>query len=181
MPGNKKTSWENDFKEFLAIQPSSVPSALSERVLTQIHQELNPGSLKVFVKVSFIQFAVGLFTLLFCPQFGISFTSGMGLMPYLMKFGEGICMLGCGALFTSLSLIIVSFGLKPEEIRTLKQHEFLQLASLATLSLGAFLCLGGEVVFTLGLVWLIGAVTGGVITLELGWALRRKIAQRAFA
>jgi hypothetical protein len=179
MAKNDKLSWEKDFAEFMNKGETQVPDALSTQVLSQIHKELNPSATNVFLKIAFIQFAVGSVSLLFCPQFGISLTSSQGIMPYLMKFGEGVCMLGCGAIFTAFSLLIASFALRPEEVRALKQHELLHLLSLATLSLGAFLCLGGEIVLTLGFVWILGAIIGGIFTLELGWALRAKLARRA--
>lgn len=167
--------------EFMAVEPVSVPKAVETSVFSLIDEALHPSPLKVFVRVALIQFVVGSFTLLFCPQFGVSFLSSHGIMPFLMQFGESVCMLGCGAIFTSLSLLLVSFLLRPEEIRSLRRHEVLHLFSLSTLSLGALLCLGGEIVFTLGLVWLLGAMIGGAATLELGWFIRRKIAQGAAA
>lgn len=172
MKKNEKKDWVNEFNEYLLIESVNVPISHSTNVLAQIHQELNPTSLKVFGKISLIHFAMGLLTLLFCPQFGISVTSGLGLMPYLMKFGDSICMLGCGAVFTSLSLFTASLVLKPEEVRVLKQNQILQLATLSTLSLGAFLCIGGEIVFALGLAWILGAIIGGTLSLEVGWKLR---------
>ena len=181
MERNNKKSWETEFREFAEAESVSVPEALSAHVLETIHHEMNPAALTVFTKVVFIQAVVGAVSLLFCPQFGVSLTSSLGIMPYLMKFGESVCMLGCGGLFAGLSLLAASLLLKPEEVRSLKQHEVLHLVSLATLSLGAFLCLGGEIVFTLGLVWLLGAVLGGAISLEAGWALRRVVVRRAFA
>ena len=178
MAKNNRPSWENEFAEFLSIEPEQVPHSVSENILSQIQSELHPSAMKVFGKVLFIQFAVGLITLLFCPQFGISLTSSHGIMPYLMKFGDTVCMLGCGGLFTALSFLVASFALKPEEVRSLRKHEVLQLVSLATLSLGAFVCVGGEVVLTLGLIWILGAVIGGVATLETGWILRQNFARR---
>jgi hypothetical protein len=179
MAENNKTFWENEFAEFLAVQPEQVPHAISENLLSQIHSGLHPSAMKVFGKVLFIQFAVGIFTLLFCPQFGVSLTASHGIMPYLMKFGDTVCMLGCGSLFTALSFLAASFALKPEEVRALRKHEILQLMSIATLSLGAFVCVGGEVVFALGLIWILGAIAGGVATLETGWVLRQSFARRS--
>jgi hypothetical protein len=180
MERNEKASWEKDFKEFISAKSEIVPDFLSQNVLSEIGHELNPSALKVFVKVSLIQFIAGLISLLFCPQFGLSFSSRAGIMPYLMKFGDGICMLGCGALFTSLSFLAVSFFLRAEEIRALKKHEVLQLGSIATLALGSFFCLGGEIVLALGLVWMLGAIMGGAIALEVGWMFRKHLARRAF-
>lgn len=181
MAENKKLSWERDFTEFLAIKPAQIPNEISQQVIDQIHLELHPSAFTVFGKILIIQFAVGLVTLLFCPQFGVSLTSNNGIMTYLMKYGESVCMLGCGAVFTALSFFVASFALKPEEVRTLKQHEVLQLVSLAVLSLGAFIYIGDEIVLTLGLIWLFGAVIGGVVTLETGWALRQNLARRVAA
>jgi hypothetical protein len=103
----------------------------------------------------------------------------MGLMPYLIKFGDSICMLGCGALFTGFSFFIASLALRPEEIRVFKQNEILQLVTIASLSLGAFLCVGGEVVASLGLIWIFGALIGGALSLEAGWTLRKNLLRRA--
>lgn len=167
------TTWDKDFAEFLSAEDVSVPDALSRRLTARIRSELNPSPWTVFGKVALIQFLIGSASLLFCPQFGVAFTSSMGIMPYLMRFGDGVCMLGCGAVFTSLSLLVSSLVLPPEAVRVLKRGRILQLVSLATLSLGAFLCVGGEVVATLGLAWILGALLGGAATLELGWRIRR--------
>ena len=82
-------------------------------------------------------------------------------------------MVGCGALFTSVSMLVVSWVLGPEEVRALREKRLLQLALLTMLSLGAILCLGGEVVMSLGLLWALGAIAGGTASLEVGWAYRR--------
>ena len=178
MKKHNKRGWEREFTDYLAVEPVDVPDPVSEQLLGRIHSELNPSALTVFTKAVFIQLVVGFVTLLFCPQFGVSLTSSYGLMPYLMKYGESACMLGCGALFTSFSFFIASFALKPEEVRALKQHEVLHLISVAILFLFALIYFGGDVALTLGLVWMLGAVVGGALTLETGWALRQSLARR---
>ena len=82
MEKNERTSWENDFAEFLATDSATISDAVSERVLERIHADLHPSAIKIFGKLSLIQFGVGLGSLLFCPQFGISLTSSLGLKPY---------------------------------------------------------------------------------------------------
>ena len=119
------------------------------------------------------QAIVRLATLSLCPQFGISLTGGAGLMNYLMGFGDGVCMLGCGAFFTSLSLLVASLGLRPEEVRVLRRQRVLQLGALATLSLGAFAFAGATLETTLALAWMLGAMLGGSCLLQLGWVIRR--------
>ena len=81
-------------------------------------------------------------------------------------------MLGCGVVFTGGSLLMVSAILRTEEIKVLRQHQILSLTSLATLSLSAFICLGADLIATMTLVWIIGAVIGGFSGLQIGWKIR---------
>lgn len=164
-----------EFEEFAKGPVGAVPAELSANVLGQILRELNPSARKVFAKVTLIHFLVGTLSLTFCPQFGVSLTSSMGLMPYLMRFGEAACMIGCGAMFTGVSLLVASFALRLEELRVLRRHSILQIGSLATLSLGAFLCLGAEVIAGLGVVWIAAALVGGVVSLQAGWHIKRLV------
>jgi hypothetical protein len=173
--------WEQDFAEFSSAESARVPDSMAAPVLDQIRSDLNPSAYSVFLKTALIHAAVGALTLLFCPQFGLKLTSSHGVMPYLMKFGEGFCMLGCGAVFTALSLLVTSLALRAEEVRVLKRSWPVQLGFLAMFSLGAFLCLGGEIVLTLGLIWAVGAILGGGVSLEAGWAYRRISATRSLA
>lgn len=173
MKNSKKTNWESEFAEFLISEPVEVPHKVTETIISKIQKELNPSFLQVFGKISSIHLIVGLVTLMFCPQFDISITSQVGLVPYLMQFGHEVCTFGCGAIFVGTSLLASSFYLKPEEVKVLKRHELLQLLVLSSLSLGFFVALGAEVVLSLGIIWLAGATLGGILSLNLGWTLRR--------
>lgn len=181
--GNRQNmdSWQKEFSEFCSTAPAEIKEHLSAGLVADVRRDLNPSAWSVFSKVALVHAIVGSLTLLICPQFGFSFTSSHGLMPYLMKYGESVCMLGCGALFTGLSVLAVSLALRPEEVRVLKQTEVLQLAVLASLSLGAFICLGASIVASLGLVWALGSILGGALSLELGWAYRRFAAHRSLS
>lgn len=170
---------KQEYQEFATIERSAVPLALSENILSQVWADLNPSVISVFMKMTMIHFLVGLATLALCPQFGISLTSSMGLMHYLMRFGESVCMLGCGAFFTGSSLLVASLALRPEEVRVLSRTRVLQIVSLATLSLGALIGVGAEVVVSFGLVWVLGAVLGGTGFLQLGWTIRKAAIQGA--
>lgn len=172
MKNSKKTNWESEFADFLMSEPVEVPHMITEMIISKIQNELNPSFLQVFIKISSIHLFVGLVTLLFCPQFDISITSQLGLVPYLMQFGHEVCTFGCGAIFVGISLLASSFYLKPEEVKVLKRYAFLQLLVLSSLSLGFFVALGAEVILSLGLIWLAGATIGGVLSLDVGWALR---------
>ncbi len=173
MKNDKKTTWESEFADFLRSEPAEVPQKLTETILEKIHQQLNPSFLQVIKKISFIHFIVGFFTLLFCPQFNVSITSQLGLVSYLMQFGHKVCTFSCGVIFVGISIIVSSFYLDPEEIKVFKKYEFLQLLVLSSLSLGFFVSAGAEIVLSLGLIWQAGAIIGGILSLDLGWTLRR--------
>lgn len=164
--------WMEEFKQFVSIEPVQPPKFASDRILARVHSDLNPAAWKIFGKVSIIHAVVGGVTLLFCPQFGVSVFGGMGLMALFMRFGEFACMMGCGAVFLGASTLVAATVLRPEEIRVFRRSELIQVSGLAAISMAALICFGADVVFPLGLAWILGSVLGGLLTLELGWALR---------
>lgn len=178
---DKPLDWQTEFAQFSAAESAEVPEPLSIAILGRVEAELHPSPVRVFAKTASIHAVVGAITLLACPQFGVSYFGNHGLMHYLMQFGESMCMLGCGAFFTVFSLLVASLVLRPEEVRAFKGNEILQLASLVTLSIGAFAFAGGTVVLTLALIWSLGAILGGAISLEAGWAFRKIAIRRSLA
>ena len=178
MAKDKNThDWAHDFVDFANQKGQALPEEASQNILAKVRADLSPSVFLVFFKTAAINFFVGCLTILYCPQFGLSLTSSMGLMHYLMKYGDSVCMLGCGAFFTGVGLLVVSLVLRPEEIRVLKEHQVLNLTFIASLSLGALLCLGGQVALSMGFVWALGAIIGGALSLELGWVYRKKLAK----
>jgi hypothetical protein len=173
-----RNAWENDFRDFLDAEPAQVPILLTEKIAQRVQNELQPSSGRIFIKLVLIQAVAGSISLLFCPQFGIEPTSSEGLMPYLMPFGMGVCMVGCGALFTSLSFLFASIALRTEEVRGIRAHRWLQLSSVTALSLGALICAGGEVAAVWAIAWAMGSVIGGLAALELGWNFRLRSYRR---
>ncbi|MEO5969705.1 MAG: hypothetical protein ABIQ95_07230, partial [Bdellovibrionia bacterium] len=74
-----------DFKNGESVVP---PLYLTEKIIDQIHHDLNPSAWIVFSKLSLIHFVVGIVTLSICPQFGFRvFGSGAGLMGMFMELG----------------------------------------------------------------------------------------------
>ncbi len=179
MERNNTLNLSSEYDEFLSAKDEVVPRRLTESVHIHIRTDLRPSPFKVFSKVLFTQMMVGAGTLTFCPQFGLSLTSMMELNHFFMRYGHTFCTLACGAIFVSFSLTIASLMLRPEEVRVLKRNSVLQLTVLSTLSLGFFIALGAEIVFTLALVWMLGAILGGALSLELGWLLRKQYVMRA--
>ena len=163
---------KNQFEEFINGEEIRPPESLSEKIILNIKRELNPSGLSVFKKLALLQFVTGLVTLLFCPQFGIGFTGNMGVMGLLMKFGDNICMAGCGAVFLGVSAFLAAFLLKPEEVRVLEKNSLLQFSSLTLATAGIFICLGAPILTTIGLSWFAGSLAGGFLTFRLGERLR---------
>jgi hypothetical protein len=166
----------SEFEDFKNIEEVNPPRLVSEMILSRIRADLNPSGLTVFKKLILIQFVTGVITLMFCPQFGIGFLkNSMGLMGVLMRFGDNICMAGCGAVFLGLSALISILILRPEEVRVLKKNELVQFPILALSVLGIFTCLGAPVLTTLGMAWMIGSIIGAVSTLEVGLIIKKLI------
>lgn len=172
--------WIEEFQEFMGADQAQVPKAVSDSILARVNSDLNPSSWLVFAKVSAIHAVMGFITLLFCPQFGLGFTDGMGLMALFMRFGDQACMVGCGAVFMGGSLLTASIVLRSEELRVIRGTEILQVSTLALLSMGVFICAGVGVVASLGAFWVLGSILGGLGTFELGLALRRRFREKSF-
>lgn len=122
-----------------------------------------------------IHTVVSLFSLSICSQFGIQSLKIYDAMDSMMSVvGHTYCMAFCGLLYLSISALMLSFLLKPEEIKVIRRHKVLQLTLLAGVSLGVFLCLGAEILIIPGILWVVGSLVGGITSLELGWMLRAK-------
>lgn len=76
------------------------------------------------------------------------------------------------------ALFASALVLRPEELRVLSRTKFLQVGALSALSLGAFVCAGASLLISLFTFWLAGAILGGVLSLEIGYAIRRGLILR---
>jgi hypothetical protein len=168
------SEWAEEFKAFASSEPMDPPRALSDGIASRVRSDLDPELGAVFAKLGGIHLAAGSVTLLFCPQFGVSPLGNSGLMPFLMRFGDQACMFGCGATFMALSALSAAVILRREEVRKLRKSELVWLPGLAALSAGLFFCMGGVLILGLAAFWLLGAVVGGLASLELGWLLKTR-------
>lgn len=164
--------WANEFQNFASAEEVAPPRKLSSQILTKVRTDLNPSSWFVFSKLAFIHLVVGTLTLLACPQLGINILPGHGLMAVFMKLGETGCTAACGAFFLGTSTFMASLLLRPEEIRTIKRSELIQVAALSLLSVAVFISMGATNVTSLVLAWFIGSVVGALATFEFGWITR---------
>ena len=170
-----------EYDTFIESPPVEPPTTLSRDVLTKVSILMNPSPYMVFAKLSFIVFFVGLLNMTLCPQFGLNVVRNSGLMEYFMNFGRYGCDIACGAFFLGTGLFTSSFLLKPEDVRVIKTHIILQVSALSTLSLVFFVASGGNIYFEKALLWFIGSVLGGLVSLELGYFLKMTLLKRSFA
>lgn len=164
--------FEKDFNKFVS-EESAIPQALSKAVLSKISRELNPSFVNVFLKLFAIHTVMSLVTLSICQQFGISLIgSGMTVMRVFMFLGEYGCQSACGFFYLGMTFLIACLWLKPEEIKVMRANRFASAFALALVSLGVFSVISEGIAIAIGLAWLIGAVTGGLLLLELGFRAR---------
>lgn len=163
-----------EFQEFhtMAVEP---PRYLSEKIQNDVYCDLHPSAWKVFSKLSFIHFSVGLVTLSICPQFGFRLLgNGMGLMGSFMNFGPYGCMVACGSFFVGSSILVASLILRSEEVRKLRKNSLLGVSALALLSIGFFIMLDADIVFGYALAWIFGSTMTGITLLQVAYVLRFK-------
>lgn len=164
---------DNEYQDFLSTAPVEVPDYLSKRIMERVSEDLNPSPPQVFMKLASIVFLVGLMNLTLCPQFGIGPVRHTNLMHYFMSFGEYGCRVACGTFFLGSALLLATFLLKPEDIQVIRRSRLLFISSISAISLVAFVALGGDVYFEAAAFWLIGTIFGGLLSIELGWSVRK--------
>jgi hypothetical protein len=169
-------SIKEDFNKFLDTPSIIPPSHLSKKIHNRIQRDLNPPIWMVFGKLVLGHVIVGPISLTFCSQFGMgqSHHSGNEFTKFVMSFGMETCMMVCGAIFLTFSLLAASLILRIEELRIIRKTRFLQVLGLGLLSIGAFVCMGRNLVFSLTMFWITGAAIGGIIAIEVTWWVRKR-------
>lgn len=171
----KSDQWLKEYQCFLRCD-AAVPPELSEKVTCRICNCLCPGAHRIFAKIFAIHVAVGFLSLSICHQFGLNpFGTEKSLADWFMSVGgHGFCMIGCGVLFTALSIAAAGYFLTVEEVRVLRHTEFLQAFFLSLLSLGAFAFAGAEFALTFAGLWFLGALIGGFVATEVIWQVKSR-------
>ncbi|MDZ4660178.1 MAG: hypothetical protein SGJ18_01030 [Pseudomonadota bacterium] len=174
---SKEQEWLKDFQEFVNAEGVPVPPAVSESILQYVHKALSPAWYIIFIKILTVHLVTGTLSLAVCSQFGMNpFNSGFSLVEYFMKFGHSTCMVFCGVLFVGMSFFVSGFLMRPEELRVLRKSALIQSLGLGFLSLLGFWLFGAEIAAGIALLWLIGALIGGVSTSEIifRWRLQTR-------
>lgn len=99
----------------------------------------------------------------------------MGFMQFFMNLGDAGCGIFCGFLFLGSSALLAGLLLGPEQVNAIRNHRVLSFGALTFLSLGFFLMLHAEIVLGFAAAWVLGSWVGGMLSLEVGWRLRRQL------
>ena len=169
-----KSVWIKELQEFSEVQTQStkVPPTLFHN----LKKRLFPSPWKVFRKISVIHAFVGFLSLGICNQFGLNpFNTTYSLSEWFMKAGgHGVCMVFCGIFFVAATYLLSNLILTLEEIESIRKYQGLQIGILSLGSLAAFYFFGGELVLSFTILWFLGALLGGFISIEGSYFLRRQ-------
>jgi len=116
MAEKQKESMENDKKDFLEFMTSHElpPSILNSVIKKDIFFTLNKGI--ILTKFMMLETLGALFSLSFCPQFGIGFNKGHGITHVLKMYGDVACAAFCGSLFLVTGTVLASMVMKEDEL-----------------------------------------------------------------
>jgi hypothetical protein len=147
---------------------NKVPNQISEKILSNIHGRLHPKLSHLILKLFSVHLATALITLSVCPQLGFKILNlPINLMHAFMVFGMPACYFLCGLFFTATSTIMAAIVLRRDDIRALRFHKTLAASALILSSIGFFGIMNPNFFLEFSLLWLIGAITGVVMTLEV--------------
>ncbi len=176
MAFTNKEEWLKEFTEFSNIRSEDVHVPLS--ALVNLKKRLFPNPWIVFGKVTGLHTVVGFFSLAICNQFGLNpFETSQSLTNWFMKVaGHNLCMLLCGVFFMATTYLLANVFLNLEELESIRRYEWLQTGIMGLISLAAFYFFGAELVGTFSFLWILGALIGGLLSIEGSYRIRRAIA-----
>ena len=146
----------------------NIPVALSEKIKSEVNHKLHPKMSHVIAKMFAIHLATAVITLSICPQFGLKFFRlPINLMYSFMVLGMPVCNFLCGLFFTATSIITASILLNRDELRVLRYQKTMSCALLILSSIGFFSIMNPNLFLEFSILWLLGAISGVVFTLEV--------------
>ena len=121
---NGSKNWAKEFETFASAESIDPPKKLKNKILSEVHKDLNPGILKVFSKMALIHFIVGSLMLLICPQFGWIRAYG-----YLYAFWRDRLLSGLRVSLSGSQLASHQFKLKARRNRTSSKNSHTSASS----------------------------------------------------
>lgn len=176
MGSNNKNDWLKEFTEFSNIDLGQVQ--VPSGAFDQIKKRLFPNPWVVFGKITVLHGVVGFFSLAICNQFGLNpFQTNQSLTNWFMKIaGHNVCMVLCGVFFMTTTYVLANLLLSLEELEAVRRYEWLQTGIMGFVSLAAFYFFGAELIGTFVGLWIVGALIGGLLSIEGSYYVRRVMA-----
>lgn len=172
-PENRSHEWLREFESFLKQEDAFPPASVNRAILSQVRADLNPQPKLVAAKLFGLHAMGAGIVSLFCPQLGVGpVMGGHGIMHFFMQYGPVACATICGALFLSLSTVLVTAFLTREELRLANRYGLLSITLLVSISFAGLMLAGGTADRLSYLAWIVGAVGTGWTILKLGAAVR---------
>ncbi len=149
-----------DLKEFESFLVGNIapPPEIERQLITRIRKELNPSIPKAIAKLFALNAVGSVATLALCPQYGLSLTGTMGLMPFFMQISPALCFLVCGLLWMGGGQVLANFFITWDERRALSRYYWGAGFSFILFSILAFACFGSLTFDLWLLLWVAGAL-----------------------
>lgn len=136
---------------------NELPLYLKTQVKTEICLNLHGKS--IIGRFFFFQILGALFSLAFCPQFGLGLVSGHGIAHIFRMIGDWACAGFCGTLFLSAGMMTAFIGMKGEELWWIWRRFKYSLVLLPSLLWGCLMIFQLQTeTFFFHLIWILSAV-----------------------
>jgi hypothetical protein len=102
-----------DFLTFM-VERETPPASLKKDAQKDILLSFHARS--ILLRFLAFQLLGALFSMAFCPQFGLGLVSGHGVTHIFRMIGDWACAVFCGSLFLSSGMFVAFIGMKGEEL-----------------------------------------------------------------
>ena len=170
----KKNKYAEEYESFLGVEHVRPPRHLEENILGKIKSVHRADQQLILGKLFLSQISIGLFALLFCPQFSFSLTHDIHLFHYFhMNYGANFCSFICGIFFVGLGSLFGMYLLDPHEIIQIRKSKYFISAVVTGLLAGSFIFLGIEAYVETTLLWALGVYMGLIGGIQLNFSFRQ--------
>jgi hypothetical protein len=170
----QESAVRRDFHAFVAAKPVAPRPATDAAILRRVAKDLCRPLWKIWSKLTLVQVAAGLATLLVCPQFGLGVGADHGFLHGMHAATPPVVFyLLCGLSFVSVGALLGGLILGPEDIRRLTRTRHLYFCLYGMLAYLVLVTLGTQAFVVSSLAWIPGAVLGNLWGFTLTIHLRR--------
>lgn len=164
----EEEQYQSDFFDFITSKQVMPSASLDAKVISMIENSLAPSRRYVFAKLTLVEAILGITTLYFCPQFGLSINGNNDFFHNLhTQINFYSFYIICGLLFVSLGSAVSALLLTKEEKSQIKKSKYLYYIFFAVTAYLVFYLLASEALLTAALPWILGAILGNILIFGL--------------